>query len=335
MPPAPIQSAPYRTVSLADINLQNDDFRITTREDVDDLALSIRQISLITPPILIQQTSGYEIVSGFRRIAACRQLGWHAIAARILAESESHHLNCLRLSIAENALQRPLNLIETSRAFHKLSSCLGSRKHLAETASACGLPTNESIIDKIISLCLLPPPVQRGILNDTISLTVANELATLEPDVAVVFARLFEQLKLSLNKQREVVTLISEIARREDISIRQAVANETLQHIIHDEDLDRGQKGRLIRTFLHQWRFPRLAKAEKDYAVNLKYLKLGHDIQLLPPKEFEGTNYKLSLNFSSITHLKLLLSMLDKIIPHPSFERIIEGQDSTQTKIKK
>lgn len=335
MPPASIHSAPYCTVLLADINLQKDDFRITTREDVDDLAISIRHAGLITPPILIKQTSGYAIVSGFRRVAACRQLGWPAIAARILAEPESHHLNCLRLSIAENALQRPLNLIEMSRAFHKLSSCLGSRKQLAETASACGLPTNSSIIDKIVSLCLLPPPVQNGILNDTISLTVANDLAALEPDVAVVFARLFEQLKLSLNKQKELVTLISEIARREDISIRQAVANETLQHIIHDEELDRGQKGRLIRTFLRQWRFPRLAKAEKDYSVHLKNLKLGADIQLLPPKEFEGTNYKLSLNFSSIADLKVLLSMLDKIIPHPSFERIIEGQDSARTKIKK
>jgi ParB/RepB/Spo0J family partition protein len=326
MPPPPLQSAQYQTVPLARINLQNDDFRITTREDVEDLLASIQHAGLITPPLLIKQTFGYTIVSGFRRVAACRKLGWHEISARIL-EPELSHLDCLRLAIADNALHRSLNLIETSRAFQKLSSFLGSLKQLAETASTCGLPTNHSIINKIKSLCLLPLPIQNSILKDTISLTMANELAMLAPDTAVVFARLFEQLKLSLNKQKEMVTLISEIARREDILIRQVLAHDTFQNIINDEDLDRAQKGRQIRSFMRRWRFPRIVKAEHNYDIHLKKLKLGHDIKLIPPKEFEGTTYTLNLNFTSLAHLKALQSMLDKIIQHPSFEKIVEGKD--------
>ncbi len=323
MPPPPIQSAQYQTIPLASINIQNDAFRITTCEDVGDLLVSIPHAGLITPPLLLKQTSGYTIVSGFRRVAACRKLGWNEIIACILPP-ELSPLDCLRLAIADNALQRPLNLIETSRAFQKLSSFLGSLKQLAETASTCGLPTNHSIINKTKSLCLLPLPIQSSILKDTISLTMGNELALLEPDTAVVFARLFEQLKLSLNKQKEMVTLTSEIARREDISIRQVLAHETFQDIINDENLDRGQKGRQIRSCLRQWRFPRIVKAEQNYAIHLKKLKLGHDIKLIPPKEFEGTTYTLNLNFTSLAHLKTLQSMLDKIMQHPSLEKIVE-----------
>jgi len=325
MPPPPIQSAPYQTVPLAQVNLQNDDFRITTREDIDDLVASIQHAGLLTPPFVIKQTSGYTIVSGFRRVAACRKMGWHAIMVRIL-EPERSHLDCLRLAIADNALQRPLNLIETSRALQKLSSFLGNIKQLAEAASTCGLPTNHSIINKIKSLCLLPLPIQNSILKDTISLTMANELAMLEPDTAVVFARLFEQLKLSLNKQKEMITLISEIAHREDISVRQVLAHETFQNIINDDELDRGQKGRQIRSCMRQWRFPRIVQAEENYNIHLKKLKLGHDIKLIPPKEFEGTTYTLNLNFTSIANLKTLQSMLDKIIRHPSFVKIVEGK---------
>ena len=91
MPPPPSSPAQYQTVPLARINLQNDDFRITTREDLDDLLASIQHAGLISPPVLIKQTCGFTIVSGFRRVAACRKLGWKEIIARIL-EPELNHL---------------------------------------------------------------------------------------------------------------------------------------------------------------------------------------------------------------------------------------------------
>ncbi len=323
MPHPPILPAQYQTIPLSQIDLQNDDFRITTCEDVEDLLCSIEHAGLISPPLLIKQTSRYAIVSGFRRVAACRKLGWSEILARIL-EPEFDHLACLRLAIADNALQRPLNLIETSRAVQKLSVFSNNLKELAETASSCGLPTNHSILNKIKNLCLLPRPIQNSILRDTISLTIANELARHESDTAVDFARLFEQLKLSLNKQKEIITLIGEIAHREDISIRQVLAFDTVQHILTDEDLDRGQKGQKIRALLRQRRFPRIVKVEQNYYTHLKKLKLDHGIKLIPPKEFEGTTYSLNLSFTSLANLKMLQSKLDKIIQHPSFKKIVE-----------
>jgi ParB family chromosome partitioning protein len=318
----PILPAQYRTIPLAQIDLQNDDFRITTRKDLDDLAASIQHVGLISPPLLIKQSGGFTIVSGFRRIAACRKVGWQEIMARIL-EPEPSRLACLRLAIAANALQRPLNLIETSRAFQKLSVFSNSPKELVAAASSCGLPANPSLIAKIKNLCLLPPSIQKSILNESISLTMANDLARHAPDTAVEFARLFEQLKLSLNKQKEIMTLIGEIARREDTSIRRVLACDAVQQILADEDLDRGQKGQKIRAFLRQRRFPRIVKVEQDYHAHLKELKLNPDIKLIPPKEFEGTTFSLSINFTGLAHLKMLQSALDKLIQHPSFAKIV------------
>ena len=326
MPPQPNHPAQYQTVSLAQIDLQNDDFRITTREDIDVLAASIQDAGLISPPVLLEQACGFLIVSGFRRVAACRQLGWQEIIARVLGPEASHPV-CLRMAIAANALERPLNLIESSRAFKKLSVFSTSPKELAETAAACGLPANTSIIDKVKNLCLLPLPVQHSILSDTISLTTANDLEGLAPEDAVGFARLFEQLKLSLNKQKEIIRLIGEIARREDISIRRVMACNTLQQILADEDLDRGHKGRKIRSFLRQRRFPRIVKAERDYQTHVKKLKLNPDVKLIPPKDFEGNTYALNLSFTNLARLKMLQSTLDNLIRHPSFEKIIESRN--------
>ena len=318
-----MHSPQYQSVPLAQINLHNDVFRITTRDDVDDLVASIPHAGLISPPLLTKQKSEYAIVGGFRRVAACRELEWNEVVARIL-RPELDNLDCLRLAIADNALQRPLNLIETSRALQKLSSFFANLKQLAETASTCGLPANHSIIEKVKDLCLMPQPIQDGVLKDTLSLTMANELAALEPDTAVDLALLFDQLKLSLNKQKEMVTLINEIARRDDILMSQVMAHESFQQIVGDKNSDRGQKTRYLRAFLRQWRYPRIVQAQKDFERHEKKLKLGPDIKLIPPKEFEGNAYTLKLNFSSLAHLKALLSRLENIILNSSFEYILD-----------
>jgi len=323
MPPPPIQAAQYQTVPLALIDLQLDEFRITTCRDLSDLETSIRQVGLISPPLLLKKTGQFAIVSGFRRVAACRNLGWHEISAGIL-KPQSDQLDCLRLAIADNALQRPLNLIETSRALHKLSAYSESGEELADYASTCGLTSNHVVIEKIIDLCLLPQVIQSSILNDTISLTMANELARLEPDAAVEFAQLFEHLRLSLNKQRELIRLVSEIALREDISIPQVLAMDPLQYILGDEDSDRGQKGRKIRSLLRQRRFPIIVAAEQKYNAHLKKLKLDPAIKLIPPKDFEGNSFSLNLTFTSLAQLKKLSPMLDHIIEHPSFKKIMD-----------
>ena len=324
MPFPALNSAQFQTVPLDRIDLQVDTFRITTRSEVDELAVSIQYDGLITPPILLQKpASVYAVVSGFRRVLACQKLGCSDILARIL-DSETDPLDCLRLAIAENSLQRQLNLIEISRAIQKLSSSFDGPVQMAEAAATLGLPTNPSILTKIKGLCLLPSPVQQSILNDAISLSMADELGKLDSDSAVVFARLCDGLKFSLSKQKEILTMVVEIARRENSDVRQVMNDPKLKRIIHDENLDRTQKGRQIRALLKQWRFPRISEAEKNYRRHQKQLKLGNDIKLIPPKDFEGTIYTLILNFKNIAHLAELRKKLDELIVHPSFEKIVE-----------
>jgi len=314
--------ANYQTVPLSRINSQIETFRITTREDVAELLVSIQHDGLISPPLLTENNGSFTIVCGFRRVAACRKLGWHAISAGIL-EPDKGDLDCLRVAIADNAFQRPLNLIETSRALHKLAALTGAGNQLSEIATGLGLPANPAVIGKIRDLCLLPAPIQRSILDDTISLSMANELATLDSDSALAFTRLFDRLKLSLNKQKEIIMLITEISRRENIAGLQVLQDQKLREIIDSEDLDGGQKGRYVRAFLRQRRFPRIVSAEKKYDLHCKNLKLGSDIKLIPPKEFEGTAYTLNLNFSNLAHLKVLHKKLSQIIEHPSLKKIL------------
>jgi len=283
---------------------------------------SIQHDGLITPPLLIKKDSAFIIVCGFRRITACLKLNWKEITACILKPDIST-LDCLRLAIAENALQRSLNLIETSRCLQKLSLFITDIRQLAESASSLGLPDNPSIIDKIKSLSLLPRSIQSSILAETISLAMANELESLEADIAIAFTQLFCQLKIGLNKQKEIVTLVKEIARRESLSPQDVIEDKHFIEIMTQRDLDRGQKSRKLRSYLRERRYPKIAEFEKNFEIHRKNLNLGNNIKLIPPKEFEAAIYGLNMTFTNLEHLKTLQTRLNTIIQQPDFKKIL------------
>jgi ParB/RepB/Spo0J family partition protein len=323
MPFKPNYSHQFQTVPLTRIDLQNERYRITTREDVDDLIPSIQTSGLISPPSIIESNDGYIIVSGFRRIAACQTLKISEIAVRTLA-TDTDEADCLRIAIADNALQRSLNLIETSRALKKISEISTDLQQVAEIAASCGLPSNTGIIRKIKDLCLLPESVQRGVVDEIIPLAIAGELIHLPDDVAIDVTRLFVALKLSLNKQREILTLATEIARRENISLRRLLSSEKLMQLANDDELDRSQKTRQIRAFLRQRRFPRIVEAERHFNQLIKNLKLGRDFKLVPPKDFEGNQYSLVITFRNRPDLISHRTTIDRLLEHPGFTEIIE-----------
>ncbi len=313
----------YRTISLADIDSDDRTFQITTRSDNEELLGSIQQVGLIQPPVLIANSAGHTIVCGFRRIAACRQSGWSRITAGFLGKTVDR-FKAAQLSIADNAFQRSLNLVETSRGLKLLDDFGPDDQQIKDAAEVLGLPTSRSVAADIKTICRLPLPVQEGILMNTIDLSMALELGGLDPTDAEGMVWLFEQLKVGLNRQRELLLLLKEIAKREDTAIPQLFAEKSLQEILRNAEMDRAVKRQKIRSYLRQRRFPAITKAESDYRKRVKQLKLGSRIGLIPPKDFEGNTYSLTLHFHNRQELSDLKKRLDKIMQHPALGKILE-----------
>ena len=329
-----VQSAHFQAVALSGINLTDETFHITSRTDINDLLESIGYDGLLTPPLLIKNHSVYVVVSGFRRIAACRELKYRDITARIL-KPKTAALDCLRMAIAENALQRSLNLIETSRSLQKLSAFIPGSKELVDLASTLGLAVDEPIIDKVKRLCLLPKPVQESILGGTVSLTVAMVLESLDADCAIIFSRIFDQLRVGINKQKDILNLAREISCREGLSLKKVLEDDHFIDIMTHRDLDRGQKSRRLRAYLRQRRYPRIVEAEKKFETYRKNLKLGNGIRLIPPKDFESTSYGLNLTFAAVEDLKAIVRRIHEITQHDDLEKILGNSDNHPTQIKK
>ena len=312
-----------KIVNLSQIDFSDDAFRITTEKQVDDLMYSINHVGILHLPLLLKKDATYTIICGFRRIEACRRLNWSKLEAMIL-EADTMRLKCIKYAITDNAFQRPLNLIEKSRSIEMLSDFFKDINRLSEELSVLGLSEHPSMIKKLKGICHLPEPLQNSILSNTISLAMVLELAGMSEDDAKGFIKYFNTLKLSLNKQREIVTMVKEIAMREDKSILQVIEESHLKKILMNEDLDKKQKAHNIRIYLKQRRFPTIANIEKSYEKYRQKLNLEKGFKLIPPINFESPTYTLQLSFSNMTQLKSLKTAFDALVENPYLKKIVD-----------
>ena len=312
-----------KIVNLSQIDFSDDAFRITTEKQVDDLMRSINHVGIMHLPLLLKKETTYTIVFGFRRIEACRRLNWFKLEAMIL-EADTMRLKCIKYAITDNAFQRPLNLIEKSRSIEMLFDFFKDINRLSEELSVLGLSEHPSMIKKLKGICHLPEPLQNSILSNTISLSMLLELAGMSWDDAKDFITLFNTLKLSLNKQREIVTMVKEIAIREDKSILQVIEESHLKKILMNEDLDKNQKAHNIRIYLKQRRFPSIAVIEKSYEKYRQKLNLKSGFKLIPPINFESSTYTLQLSFNNMTQLKGLKTAFDALMENPYLKKIVD-----------
>ena len=205
-----------------------------------------------------------------------------------------------------------------------LSDFFKDINRLSEELSVLGLSEHPSMIKKLKGICHLSEPLQNSILCNTISLAMVLELAGMSEDDAKGFIQLFNTLKLSLNKQREIVTLVKEIAMREDKSILQVIEESHLKNILMNEDIDKNQKAHNIRLYLKQRRFPTIAVIEKTYEKYRQKLNLERGFKLIPPTNFESPTYTLQLSFNNRTQLEDLKAAFDALIENPYLKKIVD-----------
>jgi ParB family chromosome partitioning protein len=312
----------YATVSMAEVVAEDGNLQITTRRGVEDLVDSIKKIGLMHAPVLIKNSGAYKIVCGFRRVAACRNLGWSQITAGVLEKTTDRRQMTI-LAVADNALQRPLNLVEMSRALSLLADVFPDPVRLREAALALGLPPDPAVAAKIMRIGRLPLKIQHAVVAETIGLSMALALGELDQAAAEALVDLFAQLKVGLNSQRELLLLLKEIGSREDRPIQQLLAAKPLQEILMNALLDRAVKRQSVRFYLQQRRYPSISKATADYTMRVKQLKLGKDINLIPPKNFEDAAFTLTLRFHNREELGERKKKIEEIMAHPALAEII------------
>ena len=312
-----------RQTAITAIDATDFTYRITTEDDVTALTASIGRVGLLCPPILAPAGGRWRVVCGFRRLAACRCLNWSHLDARRVPEPVDPW-RCALWAVAENAAQRALNPVETGRALRLIRRNAPCEKERREALAVLGLPDNHKAEKRFSDLCDFPGGLQRAVARGEVALPTAAALGQMAPEVAETLASLFVALRFGLNKQREVVELLEEIARRERRSLAEVLDEPDLAALLGDANGDRALKGQRLRAALRRRRFPALTAAERRFEVLRRRLPLTPEAQLLAPAGFEGRHYQLTLSFSSRAELARHRATLDDLLAHESLDAILD-----------
>lgn len=307
----------YQAVHSSRVSYKDLSFRISTGNESIDLTDSIARTGLINPPILLCRGENYVIVCGFLRIAACNRLGFNEIPALLLDENTSFE-RCAEIAVIDNTSRRKLNLVEQARALALLASIHDKKDSLLKSAKMVGLPVDIKMAEKLRLVSQMPSTLQSGLIEGTIALPTALQLFQIQ-DIQITehLGLLLRELGLSLNRQRELISWITAIARREAVSVLEILGANPILRVRQDVHMDRRRKAQLIRDYLKRRRYPAISMVEQQFNKKIKNLNLMRGVHLSPPPNFESTTYSLRFDFQSHT---------DLVKMHEEFKRLVRSQ---------
>lgn len=312
------------TLSLSRIDTADETFRISTEPADRALVESIRQTGLLHPPILaLKNDAAFIIVSGFRRVEALAGMGCVEISAVVLP-GEMDAFSTASLAVADNAQHRLLNFIEQARAVALLSPFFESKKELSEVCGKLGLSMNPALADRLERLLRLPSYVRNLVRDGIIPLTIALTLESMDSESMRAFCQLFSDLRPTLNLQKEMLSLIKDIARSEDEPVLRIISEAREASSSSCPHAGRRERTEFFRDYCKMRRYPFIRGFEERMSKHLLALNLPENIVLDPPLHYEDTRFTLRFGFRSIKEFSEGVHHLVALIDNPRLRAILD-----------
>lgn len=316
-----------QTVPLSLINLEDRSFVVTAGRSTQDLKSSIERIGLVNHPrLFFSQTKGcYQVVCGYRRIAALQSLGRGEVPVKVFApETEGKKL--LLYSICDNLPHRTFNPVEAADAVTKLLEYFPPKDIIETYLPLLGLPSFAGTLENSLSIAKLEDEIKEGIIKGTLTEKNAIRLSEMDPGERLTIFGLFCRVHLSASKQAELIENLADIARRDEQSVEEILAHRETAKILEQDKLPLSQKGERIRQWIRKKRFPRLNRLEEKFLSLNKQLALPGNIKLNPPPFFEGQTYNITLRFENTESLDKAADSLKLLAKNPLLIDFLEKQ---------
>ena len=142
-------------------------------EELAELAESIRSQGVIQPLVVRKADSGYELVTGERRLRASKIAGLSRVPIVVKTLSDPQ---MLEMSIVENIQRENLNPIEEGEAYHRLIT----EFKLTQEEAARRVGKSRPAVANFLRLRQLPEPIKAGLMDGTLSMGHARALLGLE-----------------------------------------------------------------------------------------------------------------------------------------------------------
>lgn len=220
-------------IPLADLTpFRNHPFKVKEDEEMAQLMRSIADAGVLSPALARPlPDGGYELISGHRRLAACKALGMDAmpVIIRDLTDEEAV------ITMVDSNLQRE-HILPSEKAFaYKMkydalkhqgtSSQLGTKLRTDELL-AQNSSDSRNQIQRYIRLTHLIPDILKLVDEGKIALTPAVELSYLQPSE--------QEMLFSVMDSDEVTPSLSQARRLRRMSEAQTLTNDAVLQLLSE-----------------------------------------------------------------------------------------------------
>ncbi|WP_338955277.1 ParB/RepB/Spo0J family partition protein [Spiroplasma endosymbiont of Polydrusus cervinus] len=172
------------------------------KEELAELAQSIKEYGLIQPIIVKKTNNGYYLVAGERRSRAAKIAGLTTIQA-IVVDFNDQQMK--EVALIENIQRVDLNSIEEANAYKELIELLG----LTQEELAQRIGKSRSHVTNTMRLLNLPTEIQTLLLENKVTMGQVKPLISLNIDRSELTSIINKIISLNLNA-RQVEDLVKE-----------------------------------------------------------------------------------------------------------------------------
>ena len=191
---------------------------------LNELADSIRTHGIFTPLLVRKSVSGYDLITGERRLRAAKIAGLKVVPAISVEFTEEQ---MMEIAILENVQREDLNAIEEAAAYDSLVKKLGyTQEKLAERVGK-----SREYCANIMRLLKLPSEVQKLVVDKKLAMGHVRPLLGLKDEMEMLDAA--EKIMKEKMSVREVEAYVRDI-NAEEVKPNKTKPEKKRDPIIHD-----------------------------------------------------------------------------------------------------
>ncbi len=291
----------HQTLSLNKIDFEDQTFCLSYPCRASNLLPSIDLVGIIHPPVLRQKEDRYQIVCGRGRLEAARQLGHQEVVCKVLP-GWVDDLTCLAISFEENVTTRGFNLVEKALVVEKFLDYLPDEEVIQHILPRLGLAPRYQHLEFLKQLGFLEEEAKELLVAEVLNPQVAVKLLEWDEESRKDFICLIRQLRPSFSRQREIYEILADLARKEEISVKDLI-DEEARDIVADERLNPPQKVEKLFQRLRKRLYPTLSRHEAHYQKVARKLA-PYGLRLKASPSFEKDSWQIEIKVKKLSELK-------------------------------
>lgn len=264
-----IRNLEYLCVPLQSIDLSDGRNRITRNAGDGLLAASVRASGVINPPVLAENESGgYRVVCGFRRLECLRASG--APSARCAVMKGAGGAEEIAASVEDNASSRRLNHAEIVAAVAALSKHFEKNEIIRRYFAAFGIQESVFTFNRYYELADLCGEALDALASGKLPLQAAEYLVRYVPERQSDFLKLITVCRMGANVLCEMAKNIFEIAVENSVPIASVFESAGFYETVADERMNPNEKSAALREKVLDMKFPEYRKRLSEFREMLK-----------------------------------------------------------------